>query len=129
VGCVGCVGCTCCYFGHLRFIIILFLKLILGPGNNMDLGMFFDRNHIYPGVLLTGTFWHEPFGPGPIFPGTFLVGTFLGGTFRRGRNPKGLWSLFRRNFFCRNVSVGIFWQEPIEIPRPWPWHLNRESLK
>jgi hypothetical protein len=34
------------------------------------------------GVLLTGTFWPEPYGLGPIFPGTVLVGTFLAGTFR-----------------------------------------------
>jgi hypothetical protein len=55
-----------------KFILLYhFKKLILGtvwtwepyvPGN------VFDRNHMDLGVLLTGTFWQEPYGPGPIFP-------------------------------------------------------------
>jgi hypothetical protein len=66
------------------------------------------------GVLLTGTFWQKPYGPGPIFPGTFLVGTFLAGTF--GSLEPFSQELFLQERFGRNLLVGTFWQEPIVIP-------------
>jgi hypothetical protein len=70
------------------------------------------------GVMLTGTFWQEPYGPGPIFPGTFLVGTFLAGTF--GSMEPFSQELFLQERFGRNLLVGTFWQEPIVIPLDIP---------
>jgi hypothetical protein len=77
----------------VRKILYYYIILKTDIGNHLDLGTIwtwepyghgnvFDRNHMDLGVLLTGIFWQEPYGPGPIFPGTFLVGTFLAGTFR-----------------------------------------------
>jgi hypothetical protein len=73
---------------------------------------FFLRNFILLGMFFIQEGFFHSLGPllfQECFCGNLLAGAFYPVTFFR--EPFGIGSLFHRNFICRNVSMGTFWQE------------------